>query len=148
MFLPLSEVCYLLFMLWQPKPSWPIPVKCSTERKSPLHVVWGPRSDHQRSPRRLHVPACCIVGGMDWSKHNNARGPFEELSCSSHYKDSTLCFPLYGPIFTHIKFTIPLTNSGHRPKITLFLIQFDLLTWMSTGHRPDFSLASQLITHT
>lgn len=83
------EVFYLLFMLCHRQTDRPRKVRCSPERKSLLHVFWD-LTDHQRSPRRLHVPACCVVGGMDRSKHNNARGPFEELSCSSHYRDSTL----------------------------------------------------------
>lgn len=61
MCLPLSEVRSLLFMLRQPKPSRPIPVKCRAEiKKIPTAGGLGPRSDQQWSPRRLHVPACSM----------------------------------------------------------------------------------------
>lgn len=58
MCLPLSEVYSLFFMLQPPKPSRPIPVKCSTERKSPLQVVWDLAlitSDHQGDCTFQHV---------------------------------------------------------------------------------------------
>lgn len=96
-----------LMCLWSPLPALYVaatkaepthPSKVQYGEKIPTAGGLGPRSDHQWSPRRLHVPACCMVGGMDWTEHNNARGPFDELSCSSHYKDPTLCFSLYSQI--------------------------------------------------
>lgn len=51
----LSEVHSLL--LPPPKPSRPIPVKCSAGRNSQCRWL-GPCSDHQWSPRQLHVSAC------------------------------------------------------------------------------------------
>lgn len=65
-----------------PKPSRPIPVKCSAERKSPLQVVWDLAlitSDHQGDCTFQHV-------GMDWTKHNNAHckgGGFGALTSSA-----------------------------------------------------------------
>lgn len=40
----------------------------------------------------------------EWPEHNNARGPFDELSCSSRYKNSSQRFPRYGPKFSHTRF--------------------------------------------
>lgn len=51
------------------------PSKVQYRDKIPTAGGLGPRSDHQWSPRRRHVQACCMVGGMDCTKHNNARGP-------------------------------------------------------------------------
>lgn len=105
----------------------------------------GPCSDHQWSPRRLHVPACCMVGGMDWTKHNNAgwmRGPFDELSCSSHYKDSIHAS------FSTVLYSLTPNLLYHKQTLDIspFLIQ--LLTWPSTGHRPDSHLSPHILNAT
>lgn len=40
----------------------------SRGKKIPAACDSGPCSDHRPSPRRLHVPAGCIEGGMAWTQ--------------------------------------------------------------------------------
>lgn len=73
-----------------------------TERKYSLHLLWDPvqiTDDHQGDCTFQHA-----AEREEWTKHNNARGPFDELSCSSHYKNSSLSVLRYDPEFSYTQF--------------------------------------------
>lgn len=108
----------------------------------------GPRSDHQWSPRRLHVPACCTVGGMKWTKQQcrlDEGGPLTS-SAVHHIIEIPISASLSKVLYSLApKCTIPYTNPAHQLIIILFVIQLDLWTWLST-HRLDSYPSPQLIT--
>lgn len=81
--------------------------------------------------------------------NNNARGPFDKLSCSSHYKNSILCISLCGPKLSHantlrdlkkVLDTTPWPSDVHRtssrlrPLITVDYTYLVLLSKCSFGN--------------
>lgn len=83
-------------------------LKWRAERISPLHVLQDPvqiTGDHQGDSTFQHA-----AQREEWTGYNNARGPFDELSCSSRYKNSSLSVPRNGPEFSQKTFHLKTKN--------------------------------------